>query len=240
MRAASTNFILKCQKVFNSPAFCCCCCWFCFVFFGSRTRKLCTWFDTLIFTKHSDRHQHQQKNVTFQLENFIGLTFERLALFFVCAVPLLIYQWLIFALIANICFEFGFILFCGCSTWNRIPSVFKAVELFDVYFISTSTNSTTKMVLCCRAIAVSYVHRKCVRFFFGISILVNVFSRKDSFLRLLHPSIWIRNVRYYAPCTRIHYRQNVLWMKRTKEWREREKNANVPKPNISIFSQSLW
>lgn len=100
---------------------------FCF-----RTRKPRTCFDTLIFLIAVTV---TTKKCNISIRKLHRINFQAVGTFLWFPLLLLIRQWFIFVLIANICFKFVFVLFCCCFFGlNRGPSVFKTVELFDVYY----------------------------------------------------------------------------------------------------------
>lgn len=98
-----------------------------------------------------------------------------------------------------------------CVRWvARSLRIHNTIELFHVYFISASTNSTTKnrpiiAILGCLRTH-SWYHMfslqtkiYCRRFFFAL-----IFLRSDPFLMLLHPSHLNKYSLLNALCTRIH------------------------------------
>lgn len=204
MRAASENSILKCQKVFQTAP----CALFLvvvflllFLLFRSHSRMLRYLIRHFNFLHHpvTVTTATNKKNCNISIRKLHRINFRAVGTF-------LRFRrlWLTFALIANICFKFVVVFF-----W-LFPSVFKSVELFDVYFISTSTNSTTRIALSCRAPYHMFKRE-------NIAVVVSFFF--FLFFRMILFSCYFIPLFEY----RIHYAQAytiaeiVSWMKRTKE-----------------------
>lgn len=214
---------------------------FCF-----RTRKPRTCFDTLIFPIAVTV---TTKKCNISIRKLHRINFQAVGTFLWFPLLLLIRPWFIFVLIANICFKFVFVLFCCCFFGlNRGPSVFKTVELFDVYYFYVNKFNHKNRPIMPRAlfnITCSISDgKKCCGFFLYFYFAECFFFSlsKDSFLMLLHPFIWMKIEPYYAPCTRTYTIAEIssYSMKRTKgKGKKERKKKQYSKPNISIFRQSL-
>lgn len=211
---------------------------FCF-----RTRKPRTCFDTLIFpiavtvtTKKCNISIRKLHRINFQA---VG-TFLRFPLLLLLTTR----QWLIFALIANICFKFVFVLICCCClAWIGSLQFSKLLNyLMFILFPRQQIQPQESPYHAARALQYhmfNFRREKMLRFF-SVFLFCRVFFSlsKDSFLMLLHPFIWMKIEPYYAPCTRTYTITEIssYSMKRTKG---KGKKKQYSKPNISIFRQSL-
>lgn len=213
---------------------------FCF-----RTRKPRTCFDTLIFPIAVTV---TTKKCNISIRKLHRINFQAVGTFLWFPLLLLIRQWFIFVLIVNICFKFVFVLFCCCFFGlNRGPSVFKTVELFDVYYFYVNKFNHKNRPIMPRAlfnITCSISDgKKCCGFFlyfyfaecfFSLS-LRRFFSHVTSSLHL--------NENWTILCTmhtHIHYRRNIfVFNEKNKRKRKERKKKQYSKPNISIFRQSL-